>query len=476
MKLVSYLRLYFLNITGVVAVLFGFVTPVIFSGVGLTVDMARAYLVQARLGQALDAAALAGAASGSDDNAAIEAVVNAYIEANYPDGRIGTVVSSNAELSGDELTVTASADVDTTFMRIFGYEKINIDAQTIVRREIRGLEVVMVLDNTGSMNTNDNISTLRTATQNFIQILFQNIGDPEYVRVGLVPYASSVNVGPYGLGIDVDGNNYDVPFVDPPATDVYADYYNGMNPYTENHYGIAEADLEYDPSEKGQWHGCVETQDYPLDTEDHAGPWTMYRHDFNGNSYYRNNDYFDGTLGDGYNAFYGPNIYCPVQPIVPLTSNEAFLDSAAGNMTASGATLGNFGMVWGWRVLSPAYPYTEGSAYDDNEWDKVALIMTDGDNTMSNVYSAYGLSDDHNIDAGDLDDRFAEICTAMKAQGILIYAITFEDGATIDQDTLDLFEQCATSPSNYKHAPSQEELVDTFEQIARELSNLFIRQ
>ena len=459
---------------GVVAVAFGLMIPVVIGAVGLSVDMSQAYLVKSRLSSALDAAALAAAATGSEDETEIQNKVDAFMEANYPEGRIGTKVNVDVSLDGDELTVTASARLNTSFMRVFGYDHVTVDSETIVQREVRGLEVVMVLDNTGSMNTNDNIGTLRTATTNFVEILFDSVSDPDLVRVGLVPYASSVNVGPYGLGLDYDDNDYGDVFVLPPEDDVYANYYNGFNPYTGNNYGIAEDDLEYDESSKGQWHGCVLAEENPLDTEDHAGPWEMYRHDFNGNDYYEDQDHYDGTLGDTYNAYYGPNLYCPVQSIVPLTSDEQFLLDSTDNMTASGATLGNFGMAWGWRVISPEEPFIEGSEYDDSQWDKVVLIMTDGINTMSSVYSAYGRTNEHDIDADDLDDRLDDTCENMKGAGILIYAVTFDDG--VDEDTKDLFRDCASSVSNYHDAPTQEDLEDVFEQIARELSNLHIKQ
>jgi Flp pilus assembly protein TadG len=466
----SYIR----HQTGVVAVAFGLMIPVVVGAVGLSVDMAQAYLVKARLASALDAAALAAAATGSDDESEIQDKVDAFMEANYPEGRIGTKVAVDVSLVGDELTVTATARLNTTFMTVFGYDTVDVEAETIVQREVRGLEVVMVLDNTGSMSSNNNIGTLRTATANFIEILFDSVSEPELVKVGLVPYASSVNVGPYGLGVDLDENNYGTVFVDPPLDDVYADYYYGMNPYTGNNYGINEEDLEYDTSEKGQWHGCVLAEGYPLDTEDHEGPWEMYRHDYNGNNYYKYNSYYSGTLGDGYNGLYGPNVYCPEQPIVPLTSDEVFLLDSAGNMTASGSTLGNLGMVWGWRVISPEEPFIEGAEYDDEQWDKVILMMTDGVNTMSNVYSAYGRTNEHNVDAGDLDDRMVETCDNIKAAGILVYTVTFDEG--VDQDTKDLYEDCASSAANYHDAPTQEDLEDVFEQIARELSNLHIKQ
>jgi len=281
------LKTFFFSQSGAVAIAFGLLLPVVVGAVGVSVDMGKAYLVKARLGSALDAAALAAAATGSNDDDFIQDKVDAFMAANYPEDKIGTNIITEATLDGNELTVTASASLNASFMNIFGFDVMEVDVKTIVQREVRGLEVVMVLDNTGSMNTNDNIETLRTASENFITILFESVDDPELVKVGMVPYASSVNVGPYGQGIDIYGDHYGDPFVIPPENDVYASYYNGMNPFTENNYGIDEEDLEYDPSEIGQWHGCVLAEDHPLDIEDHAGPWEMYRHDFNGNSYYR---------------------------------------------------------------------------------------------------------------------------------------------------------------------------------------------
>lgn len=479
------IKKYIYHQAGVVAVAFGLMIPVIIGATGVSLDMAQGYLVKSRLSAAIDAASLAAAASGSDDEVVIEGIVNDFIAANYPDGRIGQITSVNVSLNGDEVEVNATARLDTSFMRVFGYMNMDVEATTIVQREVRGLEVVMVLDNTGSMSTNNNIGTLRTATRDFIEILFASVSEPEFVRIGLVPYSSSVNVGPYGLGVDMDENNYGFPFVVPPADDEYAGYYNGLNQYTGNNYGIDEDDLEYDPTRKGQWHGCVLAYDYSLDTEDHEGPWEMYRHDYNGNDFYANTDYYsrrssyDSTYAEVYNAYYGPNQYCPQQPIVPLSSDEDFLLDAAGNMAANGATLGNFGMVWGWRVISPEEPFSEGSDYEDQQWDKVVLMMTDGDNTMSNVYSAYGRSNEHNVNANDLDDRFAETCDNMKAAGILIYTVTFDDsanGSGVDPDTVELFRDCASTAANYHNAPSQQDLEDVFEQIARELSNLRIKQ
>ena len=49
-------------------------------------------------------------------------------------------------------------------------------------------------------------------------------------------------------------------------------------------------------------------------------------------------------------------------------------------MQAKGGTNIMEGVMWGWRVLSPEPPFTEGKAYDDPENDKFLIVMTDGEN------------------------------------------------------------------------------------------------
>jgi hypothetical protein len=41
------------------------------------------------------------------------------------------------------------------------------------------------------------------------------------------------------------------------------------------------------------------------------------------------------------------------------------------------------GLAWGWRVLSPSAPFTEGRPYNDpsDPVRKVIVLMTDGENT-----------------------------------------------------------------------------------------------
>lgn len=412
------------------AIAFALIIPVVVGAAGMSVDMATAYLVHQRLSQALDAAALA-AASSATQQADVESVVNAFMEKNYPASEIGAVYDITVTLDGHDIQVSASANFDTYFMQILGIDTVEVSADTVVAREIMGLEVVMVLDVTGSMNTNNNISALRTAAKNFVQILTDAAVYEDSVKIGLVPFSTAVNVGPYGLGKTPSGGYYDTAFV------------NNPNSYTFN-------------QSKNQWNywwGCVLERAYPEDTMD-ADPswrWNMYR--YNSSS---------------------PNTNCNKAYILPLTTSKATLDSRINALTASGNTLSNVGMAWGYRVISPGFPFQEGVEFNDPETRKAVLLMTDGDNNIGNSYSAYGPWSTYELTDDDLNDRLVETCQNMKDDGITVYTVTFTSG--INAATKAFFRECASDEDKWFDAPSQADLRETFEFIARELANIHVSE
>tara|TARA_R110001592_G_scaffold20926_20_gene84794 strand:- start:15504 stop:16910 length:1407 start_codon:yes stop_codon:yes gene_type:complete len=458
----SIVKSYIPDSSGTIAILFGIMAPILIGVAGMSLDFSQAYLVKQRLAQALDAAALAATASATDQ-ATIEQKVKDFFEANYPEEKLGVTFDPTVQLVGDEVIVSGTAEYHTLFLRIIGIDTIDVDASTTVLREVQGIEVVMVLDNTGSMSTNNNISALRNAASNFVYILYgidtdagksadptaldsMATRDRDYIKIGIVPYSTSVNVGPYGLGKDTNGDYYGTPFVNNP---------HGLNytTYTNNY----------------EWLGCVLAADYPLDTQDHEGPWEMYR-------YCRDSDddpYCHGYWNKGnYYPYKKPNEICPRTPIVPLTTSPTMLKQSIDTMQANGHTYGNYGMVWGGRVLSSDFPFEEGHPWENQYWRKAIVMMTDGQNTMHPYYSAYGPTQDHNISANNLNTRFVEVCNDLKEKGAIIYTVTFYSG--VPESTKNYYRQCATSEDYYYDAPNQEDLVEVFETISRELSNLHI--
>lgn len=411
------------------AIAFALVIPVVVGAAGLAVDMSAAYMVKQRLSHALDAAALAAAASanaGGDVNAKVQQFFNM----NYPPEKIGATYDLNVAQNGDDIKVSARADYNTTFGRLMGINVITVDEDTTVTRELLGLEVALVLDVTGSMSTNNNIGTLRTAATNFLNILCRGVSCSSLVKIGIVPFAPAVNVGPYGLGKNPDGSTYDTAFVN--------------NPYGR----------VFGQSTNSRWWGCVLERNSPQDTQ-------------NGNNTWRWEMYWDTSKDN-------KNTGCNKSYILPLTNNKSSVQTKINGLVASGNTLSNLGMVWGYRVLSPEFPFREGAPWDDLTVKKVAILMTDGDNNIGNAYSGHGPWNTLRLTDNDLDMKLTATCENMKADGITIYTVVFTSG--ISESTKTRFRNCASEASKYYYAPTQAGLVSTFEQISRELANIHLKE
>lgn len=475
---------YFANTSGAIAIMFGLTAPVIVGAAGFAVDFAAAYLVKQRLASAIDAAALAGAAS-SDNAAEIEQKVKEFFDVNYPPDKVGFTFEPKVNVTSSEVQVTGTATYKTKFLNILSIfnsnaDKIDIEAYTVVSREVRAVEVVLVLDNTGSMSTNNNISKLKKASKNFVDIMFDATSNDNLVKIGLVPYANSVRPGSYALGKYPDGSEYDGGYT-------FVDLPDGMT-FTNNH----------NTTNRNQWFGCViehnedgwdleylRNDPYPSDVfDDYEGPWEMYRYSrlYNVDSRYRDWPGYFVYNGNHYLLYeqdqHATN--CPYSQIVPLTSDRDKLLDAIGDpdvnndgMRAHGNTLGNVGLAWGARVISPERPFPEGAEWDNYYWKKAIIMMTDGVNTRDSYYSAYWSAAHNNIGTGDYNNRFSESCEDLKEKGIIIYTVTFSTGANSAKD---LYKQCASSEDKYKHTDDPDELVAVFEGIARELSILHISQ
>jgi len=443
------LRRFLIDNHGVTIAAFAIVMPLVMAATGMAVDMARAYLIKKRLGQSVDAAALAVAGS-SGETSVLEAKMDAYIDKNFEDDRFALLSRVDLFPTDDEIKIEAEARSTNYFMRIFGYDYIDVYVEATVRKELRGIETVLVMDNTGSMSSNNNIATLRTAAKDFVQIMFDRAPDPNSIKIALVPYSTSVNVGRYGLGLNPDGSQYGdgTPFVRNPHNILYTTNY----------------------SSSSRWLGCV-IEDETNDTDDWAGPWDMYRfcRDADDNTI----QYCASNNNNGY-ANYRPNYVCPTSYVTPLTSSKSYLDTRIDTMNARGHTLGNYGMVWGWRLISPSFPFEEGAAYNDPYWRKAVIMMTDGQNTMHPYYSAYGPTDDHSIGTAQENAKFANVCQKMKDEGIIIYTVTFT--SSINNTTKDFYRDCATDDTKYYDAPGKQDLVEAFQSISRELSNLYLKE
>lgn len=184
------------NNNGAVSVLFGFSVVAVVGFLGLATDAGRGYIAKARLGQAVDAAALAGGKVVNmpwrDDE------IQKYFRANFPNDYMDSiVVDFDIEVGegNEQLTVTATARVPTTFLRVLHIEDMEVTARSVVKRSVRGLELALIMDNTGSMRSGGKIETMKAAASDLVNILYGEKDEINNFWIGLVPFVATVNVG-----------------------------------------------------------------------------------------------------------------------------------------------------------------------------------------------------------------------------------------------------------------------------------------
>lgn len=186
---------------------------------GSAVDIGRIYMVKMQLQAGVDAAALAGARSFSNTSlgdAGREKQVDNYFKENFPAGYMGTpVVRPNRVFQvidqTNVTTVSAAASVPMAFMQIFGFGNVELSATATAELQPRPLEVMVVLDDTGSMQTKDvgggsRMDALKNAMHTFIDTLHGGRSTRDDLALGFVTYNVTTNVGDIlrESGVDIE--------------------------------------------------------------------------------------------------------------------------------------------------------------------------------------------------------------------------------------------------------------------------------
>jgi Flp pilus assembly protein TadG len=442
---------------------------------GLAIDGARMFYVKDVLQKSLDSAGLAaGHAMEVDD---MEADAQEFFDANI--NSVSQWLTNSemvAQISDDNSTVTltANATISASFTALFGYDEITLSASTEITRETRGMELVIVMDNTGSMRWSGKIDAAKDAAAQLVETVYGDEDTNNNLWVGVVPYIAHVNIGSSHESWLTDAGKAKID------------------------------DGDFLPTE---WMGCVMARSDGEDLTDTPPseapfePW-YWNDEPDYDSSWRPNDWIDDDSdrtvyeANSRSSAKGPNRGCG-QEVLGLVESKTTVLASIDEMEAwsFGGTASPTGLVWGWRVLSEKWQGLWGGdtpadlplANDTAYMDKVMVILTDGKNEFisrndllgGSDFTAYGTIDDWGFDSiydarDELDDRFADICNNIKDDDIIIYGITF--GSTPDTATKDAFETCATDPAYYFHAPSNSELEEVFEAIGRQLSNLRLSQ
>ncbi len=522
---------------GVIAVLFAILMLPLLTVMAIAVDLSQYLVMKQQLQSAVDAAALdvGQYPTLSDADAATQA--QAFIAANYPSlsGNVTLQIPQVAH-STTSTTITQSASMQTNFLQIIGYSTLGVTVSSTISLNETKLEVVLVLDNTGSMNQMygdmTGIAGLQAAATTLVTTLFANDPTRQYVKIAVVPFTAAVNVG----------TQY--------ANASWMDSGGSGSLTTENLNVPNGQGLIFLASklQNSSWGGCVRQRTEPYDLEDVAPtvgfpdtlftpylapsePYGLCNHylpdsgsgtqaQIQANVTKYNNGYVQGTSNSGIcwgMTSMGPNFSCPLQQIMPLSNDQTTILSEINAMKAYGATVISAGLTWGWHLISPTvssvlFPKNAATSYKDASTIKAIILLTDGENDVQlgtsyappttttngfnqSIFSAYGFGAGPHLnllslpgalngvqDQPDynLDQKEIQLCNNIKAVTdasgnpgrILIYAIGF--GTVIANSSLTLLSECATSSSTYFYNPTSESLNATFQQIAVGLSNLRI--
>jgi Flp pilus assembly protein TadG len=499
--------------------------PVTIAALG-AVDVARFSTAKMQLQDALDAGALAAARTGSNDATTLQAAGKRVFDQNLrmeSDFKVNAATFKSA--ANGAVVGQASATVTPFVAGLVTGGPVTVSATAEVVRANAILEIAMVLDNTGSMNSSlgwgqdKKIAYLRTAAANFVDTMAKAANQsatPNAVQISLVPFANLVNVG----------SSY--------KSESWIDQ-AGVSPFNDQIFTTAQGVTQHGDRFKlfanlgTSWGGCVEMRQAPYDVQDTppttATPATLFTPFFapdeydgdGGNDYVKDpkKDANGNTITDWWRkqgdiAKYsnspkttldtntGPNAGCVMQPIHRLTTDFASLKTSIGQMAPGGETNIPLGLVWGWHTLSPSAPFADGVPYGTENHKKIVVLMTDGQNTMktdsnnrnNSHASAVGYvwqgrlrkADDsgplNSLTSTDddrtaaMDARLKVLCSNMKsaAYDVEIYAV----GVGVTSASAALLKSCASGADHYFDVSSGAGIDTSFQNIANQIARLHL--
>ncbi|MEZ5895254.1 MAG: pilus assembly protein [Parvularculaceae bacterium] len=432
--------------------------PLLAAG-GIAIDFLRHRNAAAAMEQASDAAVLAVAraklTNDSLTTAQLEAIAQKAFDNNFKSSDMSSIEA--VKVTYDPATKTFHTEIEgavrTTLLQVIGRHEMTVVAVSEARKGApRSLEIALVLDTTRSMS-GAKLSALKDSANALVDAVMPTDDSP--TKVAVVPFAQYVNIGM--------SRRYE------PWADIPADYQSNYNRTTYPDRTLIEChDVEttctsdgittpctrsqctYDYGEpvvtpavaNHTWRGCVGSRDYPRNLA--SGEFSHYQS--------------PGIL----------DVSC-AKELLPLTDDKDAVKDKISELTASGDTFIQPGVVWGYRVLSPEIPFDEGVSYETmhaNFGTKAMVVMTDGINYRSVTYPGHG-----GYNRSLADDLLAEQCDKVKDDDIRIYTVAFE---VTDNAIKDDLRDCATSPGDFYDAADASELMDAFGAIALNLQELVL--
>jgi len=400
------------DIRGNTAMIFALSAVVIVMIFGLVFDFSRAQNIRTSLQSAVDAAALAIARDPDITPASLQLRATDFFNANMQGQSFGVdlTIIANEINQGAGIEVNASAKLNMIFASLFGMDSFVISTRAEVVYSTTKVELVLALDNTGSMLNNGKITALREASRDLVDQLLPEGASEENVAIGIVPFNYMVRL-PTSFR-------------------------------TENW-------MLFDHVSPNNWNGCVGPRRPSHDTRDSSPNSNVRR--------------FQALPGQ----------QCPNQALTPLTNDRDVLHDSIDEMEANNWTYIPEGLAWAWRVLSRRAPIRDGVRYNNEDWTKILVLMTDGANTVTWNWPHGHPQATLNTSSRRGNIATSRLCNRIKLTGIIVYTIAFDVN---NAATVQMMENCASEPGMFFDAENNADLSVAFAKISSDITNLRISQ
>jgi Flp pilus assembly protein TadG len=444
------------DVRGNTAIMFALTVVPLVLAAGASVDWVRANRTQTVLQGAADAAAVAGSASGATSKPELMKIITDYVIANGAADAVNSITMLDYDLDQNSRTfsVTIKGNMKTALMGIAGISSLDVGAYSQVGLANEGMEVALVLDNTGSMNDSNRLPALKVAAKQLVDEVFKASGN-NYVKIGVVPFSEYVNVGIGNRNASWINVPADTSMTSNQCWDTYPNATKSncrMETSTWSLDGVPQTstyevcDWNYGTAvqqcgpvtDSLTWNGCVGSRSVTTDT----------------------------SIGDPSTKYPGvQNVNCPIE-LLSLTTDKVAINSKIDSMTGVGNTYIPSGLIWGWNILDPNDPFTEAKSaswMSTHGGTKAIVLMTDGDNTLTPAYPLH-VGDGGN--AGIANSKVTQICDNIKGQNITVYTVSLMVTNPVSKAML---VNCATDGNKSFTADDPTALSEAFKRVAESL-------
>ena len=431
--------------------------------IGGAIDMSGVVNMRAELQDTVDAATLMAARQDTMPKGQIKQLIKDQVKGNPAFSDADVTVS----IANDMITVDVTDAYDTMLLGMIGKSEIGIASKAAAPLNQKPvIDLALVVDTTDSM-AGTNLMALRNASQALLDSLETSGSE---VRVAFVPYGNYVNVGTSVR--DWLDSTRDDETIDPPLKEYYPStctitHYVDVPRYVDGIYSHTDSVPQQE---------CVEDTTQPKISND-PPPYTR-SYDFEGcvgsraglenlNPVADSSNPIPAAMEAIHDGVRQNWVECG-NAIIPLTNDFSGIRSALNGLTTSGRTYLPSGLMWGWRTLHPAEPYTQAASTEGQDPIRALLFMTDGGNVSSRTGTYHNDAGDGGLEGSD---TALELCTRMKSQGIAVYTVGYDlpPDNNFATNPAALLQTCASLPSFAFTADNATELQNAFEKIANHL-------